>query len=178
MSSEPGSRAVEPALDLSLGATVVYGPHGIGRVSSRKSEGRVSDGSERVVVEFPSGLAIELPLARAEACLRPVADVRDLDDVRSALRTRNVPIEKSWQLRSRATRAKIAIGSPVGLAEIIRDAAERKRQSAASTRVSPAEHELYQKARNLLTAELSVVVELDETETSAWIDHQLDWNGE
>ena len=178
MSSQPGTRAVEPALDLSLGAPVVYGPHGIGRVSSRKTDGRAADGSERVVVEFPSGLAIILPLERAEACLRPVADARDLDDVRTALRARNVPIEKSWQLRSRANRAKIAAGSPVGLAEIIRDAAECRRQGVASATLSPAENELYQKARNLLTAELSVVVELDEPGTSAWIDHQLNWNGE
>jgi RNA polymerase-interacting CarD/CdnL/TRCF family regulator len=175
MSSEPGSLTLQPALDLSLGAAVVYGPHGIGRVSSRKTKGQRT---ETVVLEFPSGLAIMLPLERAEACLRPVAGACDLDDVRSALRTRNVPIEKSWQIRARATRAKIADGRPVGLAEIIRDAAERKRQSAAGATLSPAEQELYQKARSLLTAELSVVAQLDEAETDAWIDDQLDWNGE
>jgi RNA polymerase-interacting CarD/CdnL/TRCF family regulator len=130
-----------------------------------------------VVIEFPSDLAIMLPLDRAEACLRPLASVSDLDDIRSALRTRDVPIEKSWQIRARDMRAKIAAGRPIGLAEIVRDAAERNRRAASAT-LSPAEHALYQKARNLLTAELSAATERDETETDAWIDHQLNWNGE
>jgi RNA polymerase-interacting CarD/CdnL/TRCF family regulator len=174
MSSGLRNRALPDALDLEVGATVVYGAHGIGRVSSRGAKGRGSGRTETVVLEFPSGLAIILPLERAEACLRPLASIHELDEVRTALRVRDVPIEQSWQIRSRATRTKISAGHTIGLAEVVRDANERQRRSTGKTPLSPAEHELYTKARQLLTAELGAVAGLAPAAADAWIDHQLE----
>jgi RNA polymerase-interacting CarD/CdnL/TRCF family regulator len=75
----------EPALDLGVGALVVYGGHGLGRVTARSAgKGDDAEGA-RVVLEFPSGLTFILPLERAETCLRPPASVSGLEAVRAAV---------------------------------------------------------------------------------------------
>jgi RNA polymerase-interacting CarD/CdnL/TRCF family regulator len=163
-----------PGLDLSVGALVVYGGHGIGRISARNIESGRDPEASRVVLEFASGLSVILPLERAEACLRPTAGPSELDDVRATLRSRSTPIEQPAQARRKTTQTKIVVGDPVGLAEVVRDAVERQRQFAPGSTLSPAEQELYQKARRLLAAELVVAADIDEAEAQAWIESQLD----
>ena len=162
-------------LDLSVGALVVYGSHGIGRVSSREAKGRGNARASTVVVEFPSGLSVMLPIERARACLRPLAGVIELSDVRAALRAQDVPIERSWRARSESTRAKISAGETVGLAEVVRDSVQRKRHLTPGAALSPAEQDWYKKARRLLAAELGAVADLEESEAETWIDHELGW---
>jgi RNA polymerase-interacting CarD/CdnL/TRCF family regulator len=165
-------------LDLTVGAVVVYGSHGIGRVSAQSTP-RGGDAQEGVVIiEFSSGLSVSLPLDRARTCLRPLADVVELDDIRATLRTRDVPVEKSWQAMSRTARAKISAGEVIGLAEVVRDTAHRKRNFTAGSTLSSSESVVYLKARHLLAAELVAVADLDETEAQAWIDEQLNDHAE
>jgi RNA polymerase-interacting CarD/CdnL/TRCF family regulator len=178
MSSRLRLVAREPRLDLGVGALIVYGGHGVGRVSARgPAKGDSSEG-DTVVLEFPSGLSVILPLERAEACLRPPAGATECEAVSAALRSRNTPIEQSWQARTRSTRTKIALGDPVGLAESVRDAVERQRRSANGSTLSSAEQELYQKARRLLAAELAVAADIDEAEAEAWIESHLEPDGQ
>ena len=163
-----------PELDLSVGALVVYGGHGVARIRARNSESGEDPEASRVVLEFASGLSVILPLERAEACLRPTASPSELDDVRATLRSRGTPNEQPVQARRRTTQSKIVVGDPVGLAEVVRDAVERQRQFAPGSTLSPAEQELYQKTRRLLAAELVVAADIDEAEAEAWIESQLD----
>jgi RNA polymerase-interacting CarD/CdnL/TRCF family regulator len=173
-------RLVDPEreLDLSVGALVVYGSHGIGRVCARTTEKRDRAGEATVVLEFQSGLSVILPLERAETCLRPPAGASELADVRATLRCRDVPVERSWQARTRATRARIAVGEPAGLAEVVRDGVERQRRHATGSTLSSVEQELYLKARRLLVPELVHAAGIDEVEAEAWIDDQLKSNHE
>jgi CarD family transcriptional regulator len=163
----------EPGLDLSVGALVVYGSHGIGRVSARNADEREGPGDVTVALEFDSGLSVTLPLERAEACLRPIAGASELDGVRAALRSRETPTDPPGQARVRATRTKIAAADPTGLAEVVRDAVERRRRAAPGSTRSTAEQELYQKARRLLVAELVLAADIDEATAEEWIDEQL-----
>jgi RNA polymerase-interacting CarD/CdnL/TRCF family regulator len=159
-------------LDLRLGALVVYGSYGLGRVSR---EG--DDGEGSVVLEFAGGLSVTLPRERAAVCLRSVSDVAALARVRDALRRRDVAVEKSWQARTRSTRTKIAAGQAVELAEVVRDTLALGRESSTGT-VSMYEHDLYLKARRLLAAEVSAATGVGEAEAEAWIDEQLASAGE
>jgi RNA polymerase-interacting CarD/CdnL/TRCF family regulator len=168
----------ETGLDLSVGAVVVYGGHGVGRVTGRNaSDGDDADGAT-VVLELASGLSVILPLERAESCLRPPADARAFKKVRAVLRSQNTTIEQSWQARTRATRAKIAAGDTVGLAEVVRDAVQRQRRFGAGSTLSTAEQRLYHKARRLLADELAVTTAVDESQAETWIESQLDRSGE
>ena len=161
-------------LDLAVGALVVYGSHGLGRVTGRKARhGGASDGPT-VVVEFASGLSVILPLERAESCLRAPAGAHELEAARAALRARPGQTEQAWRDRTQTTRTKIALGGLVELAEVVRDAVERQRLRASGSMASPAEQELYRKARRLLAAEVAVAGALDESEAGTWIEDQLD----
>ena len=162
----------EPELDLRVGALVVYGEHGVGRVTRRSDGG--SGGGGTVVVEFASDLSVTLPIDRAVLCLRSLANAVELARVEDALRSRDAVVEKSWQVRTKTTRTKIAAGEAVGLAEVVRDAVGRERQLAAGSGLSSYERELYLKARRLLAAELGVATGTDETQAEAWIEVQLD----
>jgi RNA polymerase-interacting CarD/CdnL/TRCF family regulator len=163
-------QAGEPELDLRVGAVVVYGEHGVGRVTQRSDKG--SSGGT-VVVEFASDLSVTLPIDRAVLCLRSLASAVELARVEDALRARDTVVEKSWQVRTKTTRTKIASGEAVGLAEVVRDAVGRERQLAAGSGLSSYERELYLKARRLLAAELGVATGTDEAQAEAWIEVQL-----
>jgi len=171
-------RLVETGLDLHVGALVVYGSHGLGRVTGRKA--RHDGGSEgpTVVVEFASGLSVILPLERAESCLRPAARASDLEAVRAALRAQPRPTEQAWRDRTQTIRTKIALGGLVELAEVVRDTAERQRRQATGSTLSTGEQELYRKARRLLAAELAVAADIDECGAETWIEDQLVRNSE
>jgi RNA polymerase-interacting CarD/CdnL/TRCF family regulator len=166
-----GRDAGSPALDLRVGALVVYGEHGVGRVSRRTAAKSGTGGT--VVVEFAADLSVTLPLERAALCLRSLANEVDLARVEDALRSQDAVVEKSWQVRTKTTRTKIASGEAVGLAEVVRDAVGRERQLAAGSGLSSYERELYLKARRLLAAELGVATGTDEIQAEAWIEGQL-----
>ncbi len=165
----------QPQLDLRVGAMVVYGGHGLGRVSrTRDGGGKEASSSGSVVLEFASsGLSVTLPLERAAACLRSVADQGELARVRAALRGCDPSIETSWQVRTKSTRAKLAAGEAVGLAEIVRDAFARRRASPSGA-LSSSEREFSLKARRLLAAELAAAMATDEARADAWIEDELE----
>jgi RNA polymerase-interacting CarD/CdnL/TRCF family regulator len=178
VSARPRLAGHEPELDLCIGAFVVYGAHGVGRVTARSPKNGDDAEGATIALEFPSGLSVILPVERAEACLRPPADATELEAVRAVLRSRDAPAEQSWQIRTRTTRTKIALGEPVGLAEVVREAVERQRRFAAGSTLSSAEQELYRKARHLLAAEVAVAVGIDAAQAESWIERQLDGNEE
>jgi RNA polymerase-interacting CarD/CdnL/TRCF family regulator len=173
--NDPGGSlaATGSQVDLSVGAMVVYGGYGLGRVACTRDRGTGQYSSGSVVLEFAGGLSVTLPRERAIACLRSVADQRELARVENALRHDNATVEKSWQARTRNTRTKIAAGDPVGLAEVVREAVTRQRTSASGA-LSMYENELYLKARRLLVAELGVATATDEVRADAWVDSQLE----
>jgi len=162
-------------LDLRVGALVVYGGHGLGRVSrGRDGGGEDASSSGSVVLEFASsGLSVTLPLEQAVICLRSVADAAEVARVRAALRPCDASIAASWVARRKSTRAKLLAGEAVGLAEIVRDAFARRRASPSGA-LSSSEREFSLKARRLLAAELGAAMAIDEARADAWIDGELE----
>jgi len=163
----------ESQLDLRPGALVVYASYGIGRISRVRSGGDREHGPESVSLEFADGLLVTLPRARAVSCLRAVSGEEVLERVRDVLRHRRVAVERSWHLRTKSTRAKLAAGDVIGLAEVVRDTVALGRASSTGT-VSMYERDLYLKARRLLAAEVGAATHTDEARADAWIDGQLE----
>lgn len=149
---------------LAVGDTVVYGAHGAGSISAR--EIREVDGEERevIVLALADGLSVELPLARAEELLRPLADADEIARLGVVLRSDAALDPDPWLKRQRTARAKLS--SAAGLAEILSDGAQRRT-------LSPSERELMRRARNLLAGEIALSRGEDTTAASAWIDEQL-----
>jgi CarD family transcriptional regulator len=151
-------------MKLGVGDMVVYGAHGAGPITAR--EIRDVRGEQQVVImlSLAHGLSIELPLARAEELLRPLADAAEIGRLGVVLRS-DVPLDLDpWLKRQRTARAKL--GTAVGLAEIVSAGAQRES-------LSPGERELVRRARDLLAGEIALSRGEDMSTASAWIDDQL-----
>ena len=171
MKSEQPTNGEATARQYAVGDLVVYASHGIGRVTALSGAGE----KQMLVLACDSGLTVTLPAARASETLRPLAGENELADVGQTLRGDVPEIEQAWSKRLRATREKLAAGLASGLAEIVRDGAQRERQTAArqGNASSPSERELYVKARKLLADEIGLSRGIDRADAELWIDDQL-----
>jgi CarD family transcriptional regulator len=157
---------------MSVGDTVVYAAHGIGRIAAREQK-RVG-GTERdcFVVDLAAGLRVTLPLEDAAERLRAVVDERELEDVRTTLALPPAARDEPWTKRIKESKAKLAAGRATGLAEIVRDG-ERLERAAGGTRLSHGESHVYRRARALLVGEVSSARGVGEDEAEAWIEAQI-----
>ena len=163
-------------MNLSVGDQVVYGNHGVGRIAARERQTALGVTREVVVVEFGEGLTVTLPLERAATQLRPVASEAELRRVRDALRGDGELSVDPWLSRRRRALDKLSRGSPVELAEMVSEGAQRERlRTAKGTRptLSSGELELFNKARKLLSSEIALARGIQPAAADGWIDEQL-----
>ena len=156
-------------LDIAVGDTVVYAAHGVGRVVAREQKRVGGTKRDCVVVELDGELRVTLSLSEAAERLRPVADERELEDVRRTLASGPSEPDATWTKRMKESKAKLAGGRAVELAELVRDG----ERSARAARLSHGERQVYLHARRLLVRELCSARGLDEDEAEAWIEAQL-----
>ena len=154
---------------VAVGETVVYAGHGIGQVVAHERKQVDGAACDFVIVELAAGLRVTLPFARATERLRPVADAREVEDVRQILITEPRARVGTWTQRRNEAKAKLAAGRATDLAEIIRDADPFER----AARLSPAERSVYLQARALLVRELSLARAVEADEADAWVDAQI-----
>src|SRR5947209_19642678 len=111
---------------LAVGDMAVYASHGAGQVAAR--ERRVVRGKrqEVIVLALAGGLSVELPIERALELLRPLASEADMARVQKTLGASHALSGDTWLSRRRNSQAKLTGGQLVGLAEIIRDSAQRE----------------------------------------------------
>jgi RNA polymerase-interacting CarD/CdnL/TRCF family regulator len=161
-----------PAVEFAIGKVVVYGGHGPGRVIARQTRATDAAAQEEVVVlELAAALTVTLPLALARQQLRPLANELELASVQRTLRRTPLASEAVWVKRQKATRAKLAAGEPLGLAEVVSDGAHRHQGNNA--RLSASERELYLKARRLLADEIGHARGIEAAQADDWISNQL-----
>jgi len=161
---------------LAVGDLVVYGGHGVGRVRARQKRLVLGVEVEVVALELAHGLTVTLPIARAQEQLRALANESDLRRVQKTLRQDRALGVQSWIARRNGARKKLTDGEPVGLAELVRDGACRERARSgkgADSQRSTSELELSAKARQLLSAEIALALDVLPAEADAWIDEQL-----
>ncbi len=162
------------AARLRVGDLVVYGAHGIGRVSAIDGAGRGRPGV--VVVEFENALRMTLPIAQAHARLRRLVDDAEIASVSKALRSTEPADPVSWRLRKKISEEKIASGEAIGLAEVVRDAVTREALTDVRGRpiaLSWQDRRVYLQARKLLAAEVGAFHGTDLSEGDDWIERQL-----
>ncbi len=162
-------------MKLEVGELVVYGNHGIGRVTARRNQELLGEAHEVVVLELEE-LTVTLPLARAEEHLRPLADGADLRRVGDALRDESDLNPRNWLSRRRETLEKLVGGTPVELAQIVSEGAQRERLRSASSgkkQLSLSEREIFTKARRLLSDEIALALDIQPTAAERWIDRHL-----
>jgi CarD family transcriptional regulator len=162
---------------LAVGDLVVYGNHGVGRITARSTRTVLGEAQDVVVVELDDELRVTLPLARAQTQLRPpLANGAGLRRVRDALRGDGELSTDNWLSRRRETMEKLTEGTPVSLAEIVSEGAQRERLRLArgtKPQLSPGEREIFSKARMLLSGEVALALDVRPDEAESWIDRNL-----
>jgi CarD family transcriptional regulator len=166
-------RPYTPEVEFAVGEVVVYGGHGPGRVIARETQATGAAAQEVVVLELAATLMVTLPLARARQELRPLANELELAGVQRTLRRAPHASEAVWVKRQKATRAKLAAGEPVGLAEVVSDGA--RRHQGNDGHLSASERELYLKARRLLVDEIGHARGIELAQADDWITEQLSY---
>jgi RNA polymerase-interacting CarD/CdnL/TRCF family regulator len=161
-------------VNLAVGDLVVYGNHGVGRIAARRRQKALGEVQEVVVLELDE-LTVTLPLERARRQLRPLADEAALRSVREALGNDDALSPGNWLSRRTETLEKLAGGSPVALAQIVSEGAQRERlrQANGKAQLSPGEREIFVKARRLLSNEIALVLGVDLAAAEGWIDRHL-----
>jgi RNA polymerase-interacting CarD/CdnL/TRCF family regulator len=155
-----------------VGDVVVYGFHGVAFVVATEGDAAAPTA---VVLEFASGLRVTLPSPRVRESLRPLADESELARVKETLAADESASEAPWAKRFRAPREKLVAGQVLGLAEVVRDGAHREHRRAVRSGLlpSPAERELYERARRLLAEEIGAVRGIDLPAADEWIGEQI-----
>jgi len=160
-------------VQLAVGDIVVYASHGAGYVAARERRVVLGKRQDVVVLALAGGLSVELPMERAHELLRPLASEADLSRVQTTLGDDPSANSDPWLKRRRDSQAKLTGGDPIELAEIIRDSAHRQRTLRANSQLSPAERDLFVKARQLLSTEIALARGVEPAEANAWIEEQL-----
>jgi CarD family transcriptional regulator len=172
---QPDDGLPVPRVKLAVGDLVVYGNHGIGRVATRRKQEVLGKAQEVVVLELEE-LSVILPLALARTQLRPLVNEAELGRVGEALRDDGVLDSRNWLSRRREALEKLIGGTPVELAQIVSEGAQRERLRSASrgTRhLSLSEREIFTKARSLLSNEIAVALDIQPAAAESWIDCHL-----
>ena len=163
-------------MKLAVGDLVVYGNHGIGRIAARGRQEVLGEPQEVVVLELEE-LRVTLPLERARTQLRPLANGAELRRVGEALRDDGELNSSNWLSRRRETLEKLIGATPVELAQIVSEGAQRERLRSANgdkRQLSPSEREIFTKARRLLSDEIALALDLQPTAAESWIDRHLE----
>jgi CarD family transcriptional regulator len=161
---------------LAVGDLVVHGNHGVGRIAAREEQTILGITREVVVIAMEGELTVTLPLERARTQLRPVAGEADLRRIRTALRNDSELDVDPWLTRRRKTLEKLTGGSPVQLAEIVSEGAQRERLRLAKgsrPQLSSGEREIFSRARNLLSGEIALALDIQQAAADGWIDKHL-----
>jgi CarD family transcriptional regulator len=154
----------------------VYGNHGVGRIAARRKQKVLGEVQEVVVLELDE-LTVTLPLELARTQLRPPADEAALRSVREALRDDSALSPSNWLSRRTETLEKLTGGSPVELAQIVSEGAQRERLRQAGggkAQLSSSEREIFTKARQLLSNEVALALDVDLAAAEGWIDRHLE----
>ncbi|WP_136089391.1 CarD family transcriptional regulator [Auritidibacter ignavus] len=157
---------------LTPGKFVVHPQHGPAEVVSRSTKKIKGEDVDYVVLEVQEQ---RLQIAVPESSLSEIG-VRDLSShtrlrkLMSLLAKDGDTLEKQWSRRLKALREKLATGDLDNVAEVARDLYRRQKEKE----LSMAERNLYQEAKDMIIAEVALVLDVDHDEAERTIDGAID----
>ena len=136
------------------GEYVVYPAHGVGKVSDVTKQTVAGTELELIVVNFDKDkMTLRIPMAKAAtAGLRKISDADTFSDALSVLKGKAKVKKIMWSRRAQEYENKINSGSPVAIAEVIRDL--HRNENLAEQSYS--ERQIYEQALDRLSNEYAV----------------------
>lgn len=159
-------------MSFEVGETVVYPHHGaatIEEITTRQLNGK--DTTYLVLRISQSDLVIQVPAENVDLVgVRDLVDEEGVEEVLDVLRAVEVEEPSNWSRRYKANQEKIATGNIVKVSEVVRDLSRRD----ADKGLSAGEKRMLTKARQILTSELALARDTDESEAQRRLDVVLE----
>lgn len=136
------------------GEFVVYPAHGIGKVADISTQKIGGAELELIVVNFDKDkMTLRVPLSKAESVgLRKISETPVMDEALGVLKGKAKVRKIMWSRRAQEYENKINSGSPVAIAEVVRDLYRRENLSEQSY----SERQIYEQALDRLANEYAI----------------------
>lgn len=136
------------------GDFVVYPAHGVGKVADIAKQKVAGSELELIVVNFDKDkMTLRIPMAKAEVTgLRKISEADTMADALSTLKGKAKVKKVMWSRRAQEYENKINSGSPVAIAEVIRDLYRSENLAEQSY----SERQIYEQALDRLANEYAV----------------------
>ena len=136
------------------GEFVVYPAHGVGKVADISTQKIGGAELELIVVNFDKDkMTLRVPLSKAESVgLRKISETPVMDEALGVLKGKAKVRKIMWSRRAQEYENKINSGSPVAIAEVVRDLYRRENLSEQSY----SELQIYEQALDRLANEYAI----------------------
>lgn len=136
------------------GEFVVYPAHGVGKVADISTQKIGGAELELIVVNFDKDkMTLRVPLSKAESVgLRKISETPVMDEALGVLKGKAKVRKIMWSRRAQEYENKINSGSPVTIAEVVRDLYRRENLSEQSY----SERQIYEQALDRLANEYAI----------------------
>lgn len=136
------------------GEFVVYPAHGVGKVTDISTQKIGGAELELIVVNFDKDkMTLRVPLSKAESVgLRKISETPVMDEALGVLKGKAKVRKIMWSRRAQEYENKINSGSPVAIAEVVRDLYRRENLSEQSY----SERQIYEQALDRLANEYAI----------------------
>lgn len=136
------------------GEFVVYPAHGVGKVADISTQKIGGAELELIVVNFDKDkMTLRVPLSKAESVgLRKISETPVMDEALGVLKGKAKVRKIMWSRRAQEYENKINSGSPVAIAEVVRDLNRRENLSEQSY----SERQIYEQALDRLANEYAI----------------------
>lgn len=149
------------------GEYVVYPAHGVGKVADITKQTVAGSELELIVVNFAKDkMTLRIPMAKAETTgLRKISEESTMADALSTLKGKAKVKKVMWSRRAQEYENKINSGSPVAIAEVIRDLYRSENLAEQSY----SERQIYEQALDRLANEYAVCENIAPAEATSKI---------
>ena len=149
------------------GEYVVYPAHGVGKVADITKQMVAGSELELIVVNFAKDkMTLRIPMAKAETTgLRKISGESTMADALTTLKGKAKVKKVMWSRRAQEYENKINSGSPVAIAEVIRDL----HRSENLAEQSYSERQIYEQALDRLANEYAVCENIAPADATAKI---------
>ena len=146
------------------GDYVVYPAHGVGKVADITKQSVAGSELELIVVNFDKDkMTLRIPMAKAETTgLRKISEADTMADALSTLKGKAKVKKVMWSRRAQEYENKINSGSPVAIAEVIRDLYRSENLAEQSY----SERQIYEQALDRLANELAALEKINTQEAT------------
>ncbi|MFT5538577.1 MAG: CarD family transcriptional regulator [Alphaproteobacteria bacterium] len=157
--------------DYACGDYVVYPTHGVGQVVAIEERVIAGFTLRLFVISFDKEkMTLRVPVGKAdEAGLRKLSTRQEIDVALTTLKGRSRVSRAMWSRRAQEYEAKINSGSPVSIAEVVRDL----HRNAGQPDQSYSERQIYEAALERLARELAAVEKIGSAEATVKLEQVL-----